>query len=591
VTQWVLLLTLVEVAELILSVHVGGHDSAVALFDSNGLLIGAMAAERVTRIKGDGGSFPSSTIDAVLQQAGLSYNHISVLVLSRTKILSRFNKNKPFFSRVKSVLPGRKESSKHLYDLGIPSGFVGENAVFDKERFLRFYGFDPTVQFFLSNHHLSHALSAYYWTSWDRGILYTADGGGDGVFSSAYLVTNGCLECLWGGENSQQEFCNSVGLLYGFVTELLGFKINRHEGKLVGLAAHGKPHLSEKFQSFFSVLETGEVSSVGLTIEQLKNEVKAEVAQYLEKHGSNFRSKADIAASAQNALQSIILNSFRKLQKVYDVGDFAVAGGVFANVRLNQVLAETCKLDSLFVFPAMADDGLAVGGGIHYMLEQKGASWLAANRSRLDSLYLGTRPYLKSDENKDFEFVELETDALADLVAQHLIDRKIIALVVDGVEFGPRALGARSILASPMRNEVNKWLNDRLGRTEFMPFAPVVLREHADDVFEIPESLRDNLRFMTTTVNVKELWKERIPAVVHVDGTARPQTIETKLNPLYYSIIDAFFSKTGIPLLVNTSFNAHEEPIIRTLDEALVALKDRRVDGLVTETGYWSLKA
>ena len=156
------------------------------------------------------------------------------------------------------------------------------------------------------------------------------------------------------------------------------------------------------------------------------------------------------------------------------------------------------------------------------------------------------------------------------------------------MEYGPRALGARSILASPADARINDTLNKRLSRTEFMPFAPVVAEEDAAEVFEITPVNRYAARFMTITCATREAWKSRIPAVVHVDGTARPQIVSRDPNPLYFDILRGFKQETGLPVLINTSFNAHEEPIVNTPAECLNALEDRRIDAVVTENGYYT---
>ena len=158
------------------------------------------------------------------------------------------------------------------------------------------------------------------------------------------------------------------------------------------------------------------------------------------------------------------------------------------------------------------------------------------------------------------------------------------------MEFGPRALGARTIMASPVQREVNDTINKRLERSEFMPFAPVVLEEHATTVFDINEGNAHAARFMTITCDVHPEWRERIPAVVHIDGSARPQIIARGDNPLYYDVLSQFHARTGLPVLVNTSFNVHEEPIVDTPEQALKSLVDGRIDHILTEDGLYSAK-
>jgi carbamoyltransferase len=176
---------------------------------------------------------------------------------------------------------------------------------------------------------------------------------------------------------------------------------------------------------------------------------------------------------------------------------------------------------------------------------------------------------------------------LAQRCAKLIVEGKTVGTYFGRGEYGPRALGARSIMASAVDRKINDWLNHRLERTEFMPFAPVVRQERCTDLFNLPQSLMYTAQFMTVTCNVKPEWKDRIPAVVHVDGTARPQVVARETNPLYYDIIHEYERLTGIPALINTSFNVHEEPIINRPQDALKALQQGRVDYVVTERTLW----
>jgi carbamoyltransferase len=233
----------------------------------------------------------------------------------------------------------------------------------------------------------------------------------------------------------------------------------------------------------------------------------------------------------------------------------------------------------------MGDEGLPVGNIIEGIAATRGLA--AVPRRRLADAYLG-RPYSGDDllaaARADGFAVETPDD-VAGYTAGLLAEGGIGAIFAKSMEMGPRALGGRSILASPADRGLNDTLNERLERTEFMPFAPYVLDEDARRVFDIDDRNWEACRFMTITTGVKEAYRPLMPAVVHVDHTARPQVIERETNPLYYDILREFRDRTGIPCLVNTSFNAHEEPIINTPAEALRALADRRVDFLVCEAG------
>ncbi|MDX1592843.1 MAG: carbamoyltransferase C-terminal domain-containing protein, partial [Gammaproteobacteria bacterium] len=238
-----------------------------------------------------------------------------------------------------------------------------------------------------------------------------------------------------------------------------------------------------------------------------------------------------------------------------------------------------------FVCPPMGDEGLPVGNCIAGIAASRGLA--AVPRRRLADAYLG-RPYSGSEllaEARAGGFAVETPEGVAEAAAGLLADGRIGAIFAKSMEMGPRALGGRSILASPADRGLNDTLNERLERTEFMPFAPYVLDEDARRVFDIDDRNWEACRFMTITTGVKETFRPVMPAVVHVDHTARPQIIERETNPLYYDILRAFRDRTGIPCLVNTSFNAHEEPIINTPAEALRALADGRVDFLVCDAG------
>jgi carbamoyltransferase len=265
-----------------------------------------------------------------------------------------------------------------------------------------------------------------------------------------------------------------------------------------------------------------------------------------------------------------------------------LSGGLFANVKLNRFLAENLELDEIFIAPPMGDEGLSLGIALHFLLCRDGlATWLD-RRYRLEELYWG-RDY---DGEIDAVLARqpgiVRADAApADGAAARLADGQIGAVFSGRMEFGPRALGARSILANPSRRAVHDELNRRLARTEFMPFAPVVTEADAARVFAIGRLNEYACRFMTITTDVRPEWRERIQAVVHVDGSARPQIARRAANPLYYDILVDFTRRTGIPALVNTSFNVHEEPIVNRPEECVRALSDRRIDFVVTKQAVY----
>jgi carbamoyltransferase len=345
----------------------------------------------------------------------------------------------------------------------------------------------------------------------------------------------------------------------------------------------GKPIYAEQISKHFHIDQTGRVHS-----NFRKN---GEMFDLLRNIASNSR-REDVAASIQQVLEDTMLVSVRRLLQQNPVRHLGVAGGIFANVRLNRVLAEQLDIDEIFVFPPMGDEGLPVGGALSYLLKRDGIRPWLTQRRRLSDVYLG-RDYNKQADG------DLATNAgvrrlsgdPVEAAAKRLAQGEIGAIYTGRMEYGPRALGARSILANPSRRETHDLLNRRLDRTEFMPFAPAVLEEKAAEVFDINSVNAYACRFMTITCDVRPAWRERIAAVVHVDGSARPQTIRRDANPLYYDVISAFGRETGIPVLVNTSFNVHEEPIVNTPAECAKALVDGRIDFVVTQRALYEAAA
>ncbi|MGN7610585.1 carbamoyltransferase C-terminal domain-containing protein [Magnetococcales bacterium HHB-1] len=561
----------------ILGMHTG-HDAAVALFQ-DGHLTAYCKEERLSRVKGDGRRLLLNAVEEVLTIADLSAEAIDAVCLSRMNL----------------PIPYYRKTSRPIQDIlkrlrGKSRSLAGE-MVYLKER-------DPLkvihaqkmkadlklradIPLTFCNHHYAHILGAFKFTTWPKDALFlSCDGGGDGTTYAAYGFDGEQLTCLYGGEeflfDRHQKTSASIGLAYQWVTKHLGFRPNRHEGKITGLAAFGKPILSEALQKTFHIDDQGAFDSDFEDIEAFYQ------------HMINLEpdiSREDLAASIQDALEHLILRWVTILRRRFPARYLGLSGGVFSNVRLNQKVAELPGVEEVFVFPAMGDEGLPIGNCVDVEIKNKGLTQV--RRYPFDHVYLGRRykaeDLLNLAEKRGFAI--LRNDNPAPHVARLLKDHHIGAIYSQKMEMGPRALGARTILANPTDRGLNDSLNQRLNRTEFMPFAPYVLDKDAERIFHIDDINRQACRFMTITVDVERDYQDKIPAVVHVDGTARPQIIERKTNPLYYDILDHFQQQTQIPCLVNTSFNAHEEPIINTPQEALQALKDRRIDFLVTETG------
>jgi carbamoyltransferase len=566
---------------LILGVHAGVHDAAAALFEDY-TLKAAVSLERLTRQKGDGSSHPDQCIDEVLAIAGASRQDVDAVAYSLALFPQSYYRLRgwrwleaQYRARVRGKL--RTYVAVEMQK----SGTLVPDPILNSEAYQRDSGFRADAKVSFYNHHEAHALPMlFYSPDWRDALLVTADGGGDNVFYSYRHFAGGALKTIYGGHDyllKRGEF-NSVATVYGLATRALGFKVNRHEGKLTGLAATGNPVAADRIGEHFSV------DAHGLVHLAKDYDYYRALTERLAKEIS----RADLAASVQKVAEDVTLKSLQRLLSHHPSRNLGLSGGLFANVKLNRLLAETLPIDEIFIFPAMADEGLPVGGVLAHLLQEDGlATWLGKRRP-LGPVYLG-RDYSGAIDTHltAIPGVRLVTkDGVAESV-KRLEAGQLGAVYTGRMEYGPRALGARSILANPARRETHDLLNERLSRSEFMPFAPVITAKRAADVFDINPVNARACRYMTIACDVRSEWRSKIPAVVHVDGSARPQIIERDDNPLYYDIIDAFDRATGLGALVNTSFNVHEEPIVDTPAQCSKALLDGRVDFIVTERGLY----
>jgi carbamoyltransferase len=421
------------------------------------------------------------------------------------------------------------------------------------------------------DHHVSHLASAYFTSGWDRCIAMSLDAQGDGYCCRVALCENGTLNLL-----HSVPFFHSPGYFYAYVTAILGFK-PRRDGKVTGLAALGEPSKTrDVFQDRISYdSEKMRFDNHGaywnLEIDYLRNRLSG-------------CEPADIAAGVQAQLESVVTSYVKDVLSRHGLSDvnLAVAGGVFANVKLNQRLAEMSEISQLYVFPHMGDGGLPVGSALvltaRMMAKQDGR----LTPYRVSDVYLGPShdngEILKALEAAGCTFSR--PDNIHDEIAGLVAEEKVVARFRGAMEYGPRALGHRSILACPVDPSINQRLNQKLKRTEFMPFAPVVLFDHASDYFEGLSEVEASTPYMTVTCNVTEKCWLEAPGIVHKDGTARPQVVRPEQNPDMCSILNSYKRLTGLPLMINTSFNIHEEPIVCNPIEAIAAWRIGALDAL-----------
>jgi carbamoyltransferase len=408
------------------------------------------------------------------------------------------------------------------------------------------------------NHHDTHAANAFWASGFDQALLVTLDGYGSGNCGGIYVGGPDGIRPL-----HRFMFPNSLGQFYELVTSGLGFKPSRHEGKIVGLAAYGNPEvlgpiLRDRFEC-----RAGDLR------------IRASLNYYFTRALAQHFAKRDVAAAYQRVLEDVTRETVRYWLDKTGLRKVAVSGGVHANVKLNQRIRELDGVEEVFVYPNMGDGGCGTG-----------AALLAFPKvlpgQPLENVYFGP-DYSEAELAVALQRAELPCERCEDIedrVAQLLTEDCIIGRFTGRMEYGPRALGNRSILYPARDPDVNQWLNQQLGRTEFMPFAPAALASEAGRLFKGVEAAAKTAEFMTITFDCTAQMARQCPAAVHVDNTARPQLVSERTNASFHRILRGYHERTGVPALINTSFNMHEEPIICSPDDAVRAFLLGRLDYL-----------
>lgn len=418
------------------------------------------------------------------------------------------------------------------------------------------------------DHHYCHATAAYYSSDFGRdATILTIDGGGDGVSAKAYGVSGGEFHELV----SVPSF-DSMGAFYSYITQICGFKAGRHEGKITGLAARGEPIYTDLLDSLITFRDGRFVNTGNIFF-------YSAVEELTELLPDDFR-KVDLAASIQEHTEALVKKFARHWVRHTGQGDVGLAGGLFANVRVNQEIFELPEVDRCFVHPGMSDCGLGLGAALAVFYDRESSP--EPDTECLDDVYLGPE-YTEKEMEEALNGSEADfhrPDDLEGEVARLLADGAVVARFAGRMEYGPRALGNRTIMYQPTDPSANDWLNEALDRTEFMPFAPATLIEEAGRCYENVAGAERTARFMTITFDCTDWMQEHCPGVVHVDGTARPQLVREEDNPSFYRIIEEFHRITGLPSIINTSFNLHEEPIVCSPADAVRAFEIGHLDYL-----------
>jgi carbamoyltransferase len=420
------------------------------------------------------------------------------------------------------------------------------------------------------DHHFCHVTSAYFTSGFRDALICSVDGGGDGKSSLIYAVRNGRFEKL-----HETSAFNSLGNYYAYVTHMCGFKAMRHEGKITGLAAHGEPRFVPILKEFIDEVEGTLVNRGGA--------VFREAIRRLTKRLPAGWTREDLAASVQRHFEDVATRYVSHWARRSGLSDVALAGGVFANVRINEEVHRLPEVARTFIHPGMTDCGLAVGAALSACVPGFLERTMPHQPEPLSHVYLG--PDLgDADIGRALRARDLAPLPLARPMAVEIADLlasgHVVARASGRMEYGPRALGNRSILYQPADRDVNDWLNKNLRRTEFMPFAPAILFEERGGCFSDMEGAEHAAQFMTITFHCTSWMKKHMSGVVHLDDTARPQLVQRAQNPEYYAILEAFRDRTGLPGVINTSFNMHEEPIVCSAADAVRAFLEGGIDYL-----------
>ena len=587
----------------ILGISAYYHDSAACLL-KNGEIIAAAQEERFTRKKHDS-NFPTHAINYCLKEAQIVASEIDNVVFYE----------KPFV---------KFERLLETYLAFAPRGFLSfikamplwvKYKLFQKSLIIKELQntLSPKVNWkdrlLFSEHHLSHAASAFYPSPFKRAAVLTLDGVGEWTTTSLAVGKDRNLKVI-----KEIHFPHSLGLLYSAFTYYTGFKVNSGEYKVMGLAPYGKPKYVKLIkEKLIMIASDGSFKmdmsyfnfATGLTMTNNKFNKLFGGPPRLPETKLTQRDM-DIAASIQKVTEDIILRIAKNIAKETGERNLCLAGGVALNCVANGILLREKIFENIWIQPAAGDAGGALGAALTvWHMNQNGERNLKKNPDSMKGSYLG--PEFSDSEIKNqlkscgAVFKKFKKDDLIDSVVSALVKKKAVGWMQGRMEFGPRALGARSIIADPRHSEMQKQLNLKVKyRESFRPFAPSVLSEHVSEWFELDENSpymlivagvkKQKLRKMTTReenlfgIEKLNIKRSSIPAITHVDYSARIQTVHKNLNPFFHALISGFKEKTGCPLIINTSFNIRGEPIVCSPKDAFKCFMGTNLDLLAIGT-------
>ena len=581
----------------ILGISAFYHDSAACLLQ-DGKIIAAAQEERFTRKKHDP-SYPHNAIEFVLKYANLRLSEVDQIVFFEKPFL----KFERLLETYVAFAPKGFLSFSKAMPLWIKEKLFQKNFLFNKlKNYDENYKSDKNI--FFSDHHLSHAASAFFPSPFEEAVILTADGVGEWATTTVAVGKENKLDI-----KKEIHFPHSLGLLYSAFTYYTGFKVNSGEYKLMGLAPYGKPVYVDKIKKLVDIKDDGTFRlnqayfnyATGLTMTNGKfHNLFGQSPRNSNEKLTQFH--MDVAASIQKVTEEIMIKLCKSIRKEYNIKNLCLAGGVALNCVANGKILQENIFDNIWIQPAAGDAGGSLGAALALWYDNlKNIRKININDNMKGS-YLGPEFTQKQIEEElksiGAVFETFNYNDLIDQTSEYLSKEKAIGWFQGRMEFGPRALGGRSILGDPRSNMMQKNLNLKVKyRESFRPFAPSILREDLPSWFDldvdtpymllVAEINKDKKIEMTEDekklfgIDKLNITRSKIPAVTHVDYTARIQTVNKNTNKAYYDLISKFKEKTGCPVIVNTSFNVRGEPIVNTPTDAFNCFMGTELDHLV----------
>ena len=582
----------------ILGISAFYHDSAASIL-IDGKIIAAAQEERFTRKKHDP-SYPYNAIEFVLNYSNLKLSEVNQIVFFEKPFL----KFERLLETYVAFAPKGFLSFNKSMPLWLKEKLFQKNLLFNQlKKHDKDYKSDKNI--FFSDHHLSHAASAFFPSPFDQAVVLTADGVGEWATTTVAVGKANDLEI-----KKEIHFPHSLGLFYSAFTYYTGFKVNSGEYKLMGLAPYGKPIHENKIKQLIDIKDDGTFRlnqkyfnyATGLTM--TNNEFNNLFGQKRRDPNNEKLTQfhMDIAASIQKVTEEIMIKLAKSIRKEYGIKNLCLAGGVALNCVANAKILQEKIFDNIWIQPAAGDAGGALGAALALWHIEQGNIRVINPKDSMNGSYLGPE-YSQDQIEKELRslganFETLKYDDLINQASEKLSNEKAIGWFQGRMEFGPRALGGRSILADPRSKKMQKNLNLKVKyRESFRPFAPSILKEDLSYWFNI--DVESPYMLLTADINsqkkIEMTEKEKklfgidklnikrsdIPAVTHVDYSARIQTVAKNTNKPYYDLISKFKEKTGCPIIVNTSFNVRGEPIVNTPTDAFNCFMGTELDYLI----------